>query len=407
MNTQKTGRNDVCPCGSGKKYKQCCQNKAQTQQQSLHAMIPQAMRMALAHHQAGRFPQAEAIYHQVLRASPRHPDALHLLGAIALNDARIEESIRWISQAIAIQPRNPEYHSNLGLALQFQGKLEAATEQLHQAVALAPDYANAWYNLHALLIDPNNMRPATDCMQKVVALHPSDLDARFILGVLLDYSGNTDAAMQHFDMLERGHALFHARLDAWRYIKSAGKKLPPIIGSNIQAFKIGLDAAISQGLVLEFGVRHGTSIRQIAELAKQPVNGFDSFEGLPEIWHHEPKGSYTTKGEIPTVPKNVKLHVGWFEDTLPKFLEQHEGSVRFVNVDCDIYSSTKTVLDLLAPRMVSGSVIVFDEYIGNEHWREDEFKAFQEAVAKYGWTYEYLCFSVFTKQVGVRITAIS
>ncbi len=28
MKTAKTGRNDPCPCGSGKKYKQCCEGKA-------------------------------------------------------------------------------------------------------------------------------------------------------------------------------------------------------------------------------------------------------------------------------------------------------------------------------------------------------------------------------------------
>jgi len=48
-------------------------------------------------------------------------------------------------------------------------------------------------------------------------------------------------------------------------------------------------------------------------------------------------------------------------------------------------------------------VIVFDEYIVNENWREDEFKAFQESVLTYGWKYEYLYFSFFTKQVVVRI----
>ena len=77
--------------------------------------------------------------------------------------------------------------------------------------------------------------------------------------------------------------------------------------------------------------------------------------------------------------------------------------MKFINIDCDIYSSTKTILDQLAPRMVAGSVILFDEYIGNEHWREDEYKAFQESVEKYGWDYEYLCFSIYTKQVVVKI----
>jgi len=77
--------------------------------------------------------------------------------------------------------------------------------------------------------------------------------------------------------------------------------------------------------------------------------------------------------------------------------------VRFMNIDCDIYSSTKTILELFTKQIVPGTVIVFDEYIGNLNWREDEFKAFQEAVFKQGWKYEYLCFSFFTNQVVVRI----
>jgi hypothetical protein len=51
-------------------------------------------------------------------------------------------------------------------------------------------------------------------------------------------------------------------------------------------------------------------------------------------------------------------------------------------------------------------VIIFDEYIGNQHWREDEFKAFQEAVNANGWNYEYISFSFFTKQVVVLIKDI-
>lgn len=144
-------------------------------------------------------------------------------------------------------------------------------------------------------------------------------------------------------------------------------------------------------------------MRQIAALAKQTVHGFDSFEGLPEAWHNEARGSYSTRGVLPQVPANVILHPGWFEHTLPEFLGKHEGPARLINIDCDMYSSTRTVLQHLAPRIVPGTVLVFDEYIGNLHWREDEFKAFQEAVEQHGWRYEYLAFSVFTKQVVVRI----
>ena len=124
------------------------------------------------------------------------------------------------------------------------------------------------------------------------------------------------------------------------------KKVPAIIGSNIDAFKLGIEAAVVDGLVLEFGVRFGTSIRQISTLVDQDVYGFDSFQGLPESWHSEPKGTYSTKGVIPSVPQNVTLYDGWFEETLPEFVQQHPEPVRFMNIDCDIYSSTKTVLEV-------------------------------------------------------------
>lgn len=360
------------------------------------------MQEAWAHRQYGRLNQAEAACYKILQLKPKQADALHLLGIIALQNGDIDKAIQLISKAINVNPANPEYYSNLGFALHEQGKLSEAISHYRKAISIKSDYANARYNLHALLLNAD-MHAATENMKKVVELQPLDTDARFTLGVLLDYSGNDEAAKPQFDLVAKGENLYRARLDAWNYLSAAGARNLPMTGSMIDTFRLAMNKANSNGLVLEFGVRFGNTIRQIAALAKQEVHGFDSFEGLPEVWHYEPKGSYTTKGVIPAVPKNVQLHAGWFEDTLPKFLEQHSGPVRFINVDCDIYSSTKTVLTLLAPRIVSGTVIVFDEYIGNEHWREDEFKAFQEAVAHNSWKYEYLCFSVFTKQVAVRI----
>jgi len=103
------------------------------------------------------------------------------------------------------------------------------------------------------------------------------------------------------------------------------------------------------------------------------------------------------------VPANVRLHPGWFENSLPEFLGGETGPLRFVNIDCDLYSSTRTVLDLLAPRIATGAVIVFDEFIGYDTWRDDEYKAFHEAAERFGWTYEVLCFSFMTKQVAVKL----
>jgi tetratricopeptide (TPR) repeat protein len=403
----KIGRNDPCPCGSGKKYKVCCQQKQaiSTPRAAASPDITKVLRDGWIYYQHGRFGDAEAACQGVLKIKPKQADALHLLGIIALQNGDIDKAILLIDRAININTTNPEYHNNLGFALHEQGKLDKAAECYAKALKMQPEYGNALYNLHALMLSGENIESATRSLKKLVELQPNDMDARVTLGVLLDYSGDNEAASRQFDIARQGANLYRSRLDAWEYLRSKGAKNLPMIGSMIDTFKLAMNSANHEGLVLEFGVRFGNSIRQIAALAgaQQIVHGFDSFEGLPEVWHHEPKGSYTTKGEIPSVPDNVRLHVGWFENTLPEFLQKYNGNARFINIDCDIYSSTSTVLNLLAPRIVPGTVIVFDEYIGNEHWREDEFKAFQEAVAVYGWSYEYLCFSIFTKQVAVRI----
>ena len=74
-----------------------------------------------------------------------------------------------------------------------------------------------------------------------------------------------------------------------------------------------------------------------------------------------------------------------------------------MNVDCDIYSSTKTIFEFLGDRIVPGTIIVFDEYLINPTWRDDEYKAFQEAVECHSWKYEYLAFNLFSKQAVVKI----
>jgi tetratricopeptide (TPR) repeat protein len=351
----------------------------------------------------GQLEDAVASHHKALAIKPDFAGAHNNLGNVLQDLGKLDEAVASYQKALAIKPNFALAHNNLGNVLQGLGQLEDAAASYNKALAIKPDYAEAHYNLHAQLLDPGDMTLSIKCMKRAVDIDPDNTTYRFILGMLFDYSGYPREAATHFDRVENGANADRAKLDAWRHIKSANKKIPPIIGSNIQAFKLGIDAAVNDGLVLEFGVLFGTSIRQIAVLVEQEVHGFDSFEGLPEAWHGEPKGSYSTKGIIPSVQENVVLHQGWFEETLPGFVEKFQAPIRFINIDCDIYSSTKTILDFLAKQIIPGTVIVFDEYIGNENWREDEFKAFQEAVLKYGWKYEYLCFSFMTKQVVVQM----
>jgi predicted O-methyltransferase YrrM len=133
------------------------------------------------------------------------------------------------------------------------------------------------------------------------------------------------------------------------------------------------------------------------------VHGFDTFEGIPEDWHATRAGAYSTHGALPHAPANVVFHVGRFSETLPAFLAAHPGPIRFMNVDCDLYSSTKDVLDAVADRLRPGSVLVFDEYVMNPHWQQDEWRAWQEAVQRHGWRYRYIGISLASQQAVVQL----
>jgi hypothetical protein len=147
--------------------------------------------------------------------------------------------------------------------------------------------------------------------------------------------------------------------------------------------------AAPTGLVLEFGVAQGGTLNYLAKLFEpRPVYGFDSFEGLPEPWCDYPVGAFA--GEPLWVPDNVRLVRGWFDDTLDDFLELLPDPAAFVHIDCDLYSSTKTVLDKLEPRLISGTVIVFDEFHGYPDWRNHEFRAYAEFRARTKTRFRYV-----------------
>ena len=168
-----------------------------------------------------------------------------------------------------------------------------------------------------------------------------------------------------------------------------------------------LDLVDQEGLMLEFGVFTGSSITHIAErFPGRTVHGFDSFEGLPEQWGDAEKGLFSMQGVLPAVPDNVRLHKGWFDDTLPPFVEQHQGPVAFLHVDSDLYSSAKTILNLLAPRIIPGTVILFDEYLNYPYWQEHEHKAFMEYVSEHKVKFDYMAYADKGYSVGVKITSV-
>jgi predicted O-methyltransferase YrrM len=166
-----------------------------------------------------------------------------------------------------------------------------------------------------------------------------------------------------------------------------------------------LSVAPVSGMALEFGVYTGTTLKIIATARPGgQVYGFDSFEGLPEHWRAGfAAGTFATE-TVPDIP-GAELIVGWFDEVLPGFLENHPGPVDFLHVDADLYSSAATVLNLVGPRLRKGSVVVFDEFFNYPGWQNHEYRAWTEYMERTGITFRYEAFTFDNEQVVVILTS--
>ncbi|MDG0794590.1 class I SAM-dependent methyltransferase [Cohnella ginsengisoli] len=173
---------------------------------------------------------------------------------------------------------------------------------------------------------------------------------------------------------------------------------------RMDLLKAALEHVTIKGLYLEFGVYKGESINYISEIKRNEIiHGFDSFEGLPEGWIPGFEEGAFSVSALPEVNPNVKLIKGWFDESLPAFKLERDEQCAFIHVDCDLYSSTKTIFDLLKERIVKGTVIVFDEFFNYPNWRQGEYKAFQELATENNLNYEFIGYTKRGHQVGLKI----
>ncbi len=322
------------------------------------------------------------------------------LGIALKEDGRLPEAVMAYRRALALAPFGAAVHVNLGNALGDQGHLGEAISHYEAALALDPTIAQASYNLAAAVYEEANPARAEACLRRAIDSRPDYHAAHFQLAALLALAGDPAAAAPHLALLPP--ALDHLR-SSLAFVLEHRTARTHIFTDGFRLLDHALAAATVDGLVLELGVRHGTSINFIAERAGGTVHGFDSFEGLPEAWGGVPKGAYSTESRLPGVAANVVLHPGWFSDTLAPFAAEHPGPVRFMNVDCDLYRSTCEVFAAFGARLAPGSVVVFDEYLCNPGWEDEEHRALVEAARTYGFAYEYIAFSLFTRQAAIVV----
>jgi Flp pilus assembly protein TadD len=223
------GRNAPCPCGSGKKYKQCCLGKKSTPEKiAADSLFLQAQQA----HAAGRLAEAQSRYATILDRDPHNPEASHFQGLLYHQSGRTQLALPLIERSLTLRPHNKSFLTNAGLiylavgdwkkaeaayralttlsprddaiwhslgrALMEQGDAAAAEQAYRKATVLSAANPEHWKNLGITLLKlarPGDVDEALRCFRKVVAVDPDDAEGHNNLGIALGLLNRRDEAL--------------------------------------------------------------------------------------------------------------------------------------------------------------------------------------------------------------------
>jgi hypothetical protein len=107
----------------------------------------------------GRNEEAKGAYEEVLRASPRHFEALTSLGALLIAMGHRSEAIDALTRAVEACPEEPRAHTNLAHLISDESTARAR-EHYERALQLDPGHPNAHRGLAILLLRTGRMDAA-------------------------------------------------------------------------------------------------------------------------------------------------------------------------------------------------------------------------------------------------------
>lgn len=160
--------------------------------------LQQALHHAQQHLNARNFAQAETICRRIVEAQPGQPDALHMLGLVALALGRTEAALAHVRSACT-HPRAPAvYHSNLAELCRRAGLHAEGEKAGRRAVALNDTMPGGWNNLGILLQEQGKLEESRECLEKAVALSPNEPEAHNNLANTLKLLGEYRGAAEHW-----------------------------------------------------------------------------------------------------------------------------------------------------------------------------------------------------------------
>lgn len=384
-----------------------------------------------------RYAMVISLAKSLLPEVPNSIFLLNILGEAAAVLKRNEEAVLHYQALIDCEPTEgerlrkvaylPNVHNNISIALKELGLLKEAEQHVRKAIELRPQFSLAYNTygtllndsadilgaqrkfLKAIQLDPSNHIPywnlqstvsdlqhACGILEHCLQYAPEFQEAVIALAGLKAFSGDTS----HFKMLQDAGFSDEPLMRSIQWILTL-PRMPEVHFNRWSMFDRAHEWSQPNRPFYEFGVWTGDSFRYLITKHAKGY-GFDTFSGLPEAWRTVPKGAYSSFGQVPKI-EGGEFVVGKFAETLPRFFSMPRPVAGIINFDADLYSSTLCALTHARPVIDRETVLVFDEFIVNSDWEQDEYRALNEFCATHGVSYDVLAVSLFTKQVVCKI----
>jgi tetratricopeptide (TPR) repeat protein len=206
MSSMKPGRNDPCPCGSGRRYKHCCGLLPAAAAAAPGPGSPLAVRDSQPEAEGlieaadvlrsqGRVAESVPLYRQALAIQPHYTAAHNNLGNALLQLGEFAPAAAAYRLALAESPENADIHCNLGNALRQLGELPEALLESERAIALNPQLSMAHNNLGLLLAQRGQRAEAALSYRRALSLNPAYIEALNNLGNVLRELGESREAV--------------------------------------------------------------------------------------------------------------------------------------------------------------------------------------------------------------------
>ena len=195
------GARTPCPCGSGRRYKDCHGGRGQSgiRADSSAPAADERVRIAVTLHRRGDLSAAEAIYRSVLGMHPDHLAAQHFLGGLLYQSGDVAAALPLLRSAARRMSNEPDVQCDLGLALAASDKPGEAIAAFRRALALAPAHPPALNNLGLTLLSQNRATEATEAFRGAVASSPDWAEAHWNLALALLASGDYEHGWREYE----------------------------------------------------------------------------------------------------------------------------------------------------------------------------------------------------------------